>query len=1018
MATGTERRERFGAWAISCAPAALAMVAVTGALFVFHTSFGEWLGHPPLFAAAAYAVVAAWVTIRWGSRAAFFASAIGVLAFHVFLLRAFVDRSGALSGNVLVYDVLIAAALIGGLGAGAVFVRPDRRARTAGLNPGDIDGLYGALKQEHVDRERVEQRLRDSEERYRMVAETATDAIICIDERGVITFVNPAAEGIFGYRIAEMMGQAISLLMPESMHGFHRASFDKYLVTGEKRMSWRNVELRARHRDGREIAVEMSLGEFAHDGRRQFTGIVRDISERKKEEALRGGQGRVLEMVATGARLTDILAELARLIESQAEGMLCSVLLLDESGARLRHGTAPSLPPDYVNAFDGVSIGPRAGSCGTAAYRGKMVVATDIESDPLWEEYRALALAHGLRACWSTPIVSPPGKVLGTFAMYYREVRSPSPAELRLISIATQIAGIAIERDRAHAALHEREARIRRLVDSNIIGVLFWDIDGNIWDANDAFLRMVRYTRVELLAGKLRWPEITPPEYHHLDQCALGEIASDGGCTPYEKEYLCKDGTRVPVLVGATLFENSKEKGVAFVLDLTERKLAEDRVRHLAQHDALTGLPNRLLFGDRVGQCIVQAYRSREQLAVMFIDLDRFKDINDTLGHQVGDRVLRSVARRLRRALREGDSVARLGGDEFVVCLPGLGLNASRDVMPIATKVLDALRRPFRIDGQVLHLTGSLGISLYPDNGKDADTLMRAADTAMYHAKEKGSDNYQFFLPQLNEAARRRLTIANRLREALRKHEFTLHYQPQIELKTGRVFSAEALIRWQAPELSPTAPAEFVKIAEETGLIGPLGEWVLREACQQLKRWRLAGHSDLRVAVNLSPHQLRRPGFAEMTGSILEETGLPASALEIEITEGLLMAYSTENVAALGRLARMGVRLAVDDFGTGYSSLSYLQRFPISALKVDRSFVSGIGLDPNDTAIVAAIVAMAESLQLNVVAEGVETAGQAAFLTSRGCFAAQGFYYSKPVIAAELSRMMGQRVEVQADAEV
>ena len=739
-----------------------------------------------------------------------------------------------------------------------------------------------------------------------------------------------------------------------------------------------------------------------HAGRAQAEQVLREHDEHA--EGLRAGQSRVLEMIAKGAPLAQLLTELARMIEMQSPGMLCSILLLDRDGRHLRHGAAPSLPPEYIKAIDGAEIGPEVGSCGTAAFRGEPVIVTDIQNDPLWADYRELAGLNGLRACWSTPIRSRQGEVVGTFAMYYRAVRSPDAQEQRLIAVATHIAGIAIERERSDEALRERESRIRRLVDSNIIGVEFWDVHGGIWDANDALLRMLGYTRADLEAGRVNWMSMTPPEFQALDERVLEEIRRTGSCTPFEKEYLHRDGRRVPVLIAGAAFEGTPERGVAFVLDLTERKRAEERIRHLAQHDSLTGLPNRDLFRDRVGQAIAHAHRNHLQIALLFVDLDRFKDINDTLGHQVGDRLLRIAARRLQRCLREDDSVARLGGDEFVICLSAL--NDGREAMPIADKVLAALRRRFRVNGHELHVSGSVGISLYPENGHDAETLMRAADTAMYHAKEKGRDNVQFFVPRLNEVAQRRLTVAGRLRQALQRGEFALHYQPQMNLHTGRVYSAEALIRWQAADMCTVAPLEYIRIAEETGLIAPLGEWVLRQACQQVRRWRDAGHPELRVTVNLSPHQLRQSGFADFARRVLEECRLPPDALEFELTEGLFMMYSQENVTALGRLARMGVRLAIDDFGTGYSSLSYLQRFPISVLKIDQSFVSGIGMDPNDTAIVAAIIAMAESLKLEVVAEGVETADQVQYLKSQHCYAAQGFFYSKALPAPEFTALI------------
>ncbi|MBL8521406.1 MAG: EAL domain-containing protein [Betaproteobacteria bacterium] len=443
--------------------------------------------------------------------------------------------------------------------------------------------------------------------------------------------------------------------------------------------------------------------------------------------------------------------------------------------------------------------------------------------------------------------------------------------------------------------------------------------------------------------------------------------------------------------------------------DITERKRAEERIRFLAQHDSLTGLPNRLVFRDRVNQAIAHARRDGHRIAVLFIDIDRFKHINDSLGHQAGDLLLKEAATRLQKCLRQGDSVARLGGDEFVINLPGLSTDG--DAMQVAGKVLESLRQPILVEHNELHVSCSIGISVFPDDGEDADALLRAADTAMYHAKDRGRNNFQYFTPQLNDMAQRRLSVANQLHQALQRGEFVLHYQPQVNLESGRVFATEALIRWQRANGVLTLPGEFIGIAEETGLIVPIGEWVLREACTQLARWHRDGHSFLRMAVNVSPQQFLRPGLPELVARLLEESGLAASALELEITEGVLMARSQENLASLEKLADMGVGLAIDDFGTGYSSLAYLQRFPIHSLKIDRSFVAGIGSDANDTALVTAIIAMAHSLRLTAVAEGVETAVQAAFLRERGCLGAQGFHFSRPVPAPELARVLGERID-------
>jgi predicted signal transduction protein with EAL and GGDEF domain len=363
------------------------------------------------------------------------------------------------------------------------------------------------------------------------------------------------------------------------------------------------------------------------------------------------------------------------------------------------------------------------------------------------------------------------------------------------------------------------------------------------------------------------------------------------------------------------------------------------------------------------------------------------------------------VARRLLGCLREEDSVARLGGDEFVLCLPLLH-DSSSAAARIAQKLLDALALPFIAEEHELHVSGSIGISLYPDDGTDVDSLMRAADTAMYHAKENGRSNYQFFTPALNQAAHQRLLLANRLRNALAQDEFELFYQPQVEIKSGIINSAEALLRWRQPGKAPVSCGAFISVAEETGLILPIGEWALRQACWQLKQWHNVGYSQLRIAVNLSARQFYQPNFLDMLKEIINESGIAASALNLEITESVIMQHSEENIEALTQLCGMGIQLSMDDFGTGYSSLAYLQRFPIHEIKIDQSFVRGIGTDQSDTTLVTAIIAMAKGLNLKVMAEGVETAYQAEFLQSHGCPSAQGFYYSKAVSAEAFSNLI------------
>lgn len=435
-----------------------------------------------------------------------------------------------------------------------------------------------------------------------------------------------------------------------------------------------------------------------------------------------------------------------------------------------------------------------------------------------------------------------------------------------------------------------------------------------------------------------------------------------------------------------------------------ERHHAKEKIGHMAYHDTLTGLPNRILLKDRLSQAIVHAQRIKDGVAILFIDLDQFKLINDSLGHHIGDRLLQSVAQRLQYCMRKDDTLARFGGDEFVLVLMAPADDHSAG--QVAEKIKDVLKLPIVVEGHELHVGCSIGISLYPDDGSDPETLMRNADIAMYHAKEKGRGNFQYFTPDLDVVARYRHSIAHQLRQAIARNEFSLAYQCQVDLKSGTIFGIEALIRWQQPERGLVAPLEFISIAEDTGLILPIGEWVLREGCRQLKCWLDDGNSDLTMSINLSVRQVLQPDIVSIVARILDETGLPPSALSLEITENILMLPLQENLMTLKQLSRLGVKLSLDDFGTGYSSLSYLQRFSLNMLKIDQSFVRGIGNDKNDMAITNAIIAMAKTMGLKVIAEGVETPEQVSFLQEHGCHSAQGFYYGKPVSAERVTELL------------
>jgi diguanylate cyclase (GGDEF)-like protein/PAS domain S-box-containing protein len=438
--------------------------------------------------------------------------------------------------------------------------------------------------------------------------------------------------------------------------------------------------------------------------------------------------------------------------------------------------------------------------------------------------------------------------------------------------------------------------------------------------------------------------------------------------------------------------------------DVSAARAMSVQMTYSAQHDVVTNLPNRLLLNDRITQAISLAHRQHRPIAVIFLDLDRFKYINDSLGHASGDKLLQSVSTRLLASVRASDTVSRQGGDEFVILLSEI--THPEDAATSARKILLSLGAPSSIGGHDLHINGSIGISVYPEDGADAETLIKNADTAMYHAKESGRNNFQFFKADMNRKAVERQSLEGSLHRALEREEFLLHYQPKVNLNTGEITGVEALVRWQQPERGLVPPAQFVPIAEDCGLILQIGRWVLREACRQARDWQDAGLPPLPIAVNVSAVEFRDKGFVQGVRTILAETGLEARYLELELTEGVLMDDAESTASVLQELKTMGAHLAVDDFGTGYSSLSYLRQFPIDVLKIDRSFVNQITSDPDDSTIVSAIINMGKSLKHHVVAEGIETQLQRAYLQTQQCAEGQGYLFSRPLAAAQFAQLL------------
>ncbi len=543
-----------------------------------------------------------------------------------------------------------------------------------------------------------------------------------------------------------------------------------------------------------------------------------------------------------------------------------------------------------------------------------------------------------------------------------------------------------------------------------IEGIAITDADGTIERVNPAFTQITGYAAEEAIGKN---PRILKSDRHDADfYRKMWQTLKDTGQWQGEIWNRRKSGEAYPEWLAVTAVADSRgetEKYVSVFHDISEIKRNRKMLRFQTYHDALTGLPNRHLFNDRLERAIAYAKRKNGRIAVLLVDLDNFKHINDSLGHSAGDEFLKKTAERLKRHCREEDTVARLGGDEFIIL--NSDLSSDRDAVEVANRIQRAFDEPIIIDHYELYTTTSIGITLFPEDGKDAPTLVKNADMAMYRAKSQGKNAHALFTPALHSAAARRMELENSLRKAIRLEEFTLFYQPKVNLATDRIVGVEALVRWFRPDGGMAPPDEFIPLAEETGMIHPLGEWVLKTACRQARIWNDRIRADLTVAVNLSARQFQDRDLIPLVRSILEETALDPSRLDLEITENMVMNHLDAAVEAMERLKAMGIHLSIDDFGTGYSSLSYLKRFPITLLKIDKSFVRDLPSNAGDAAIVRAILSLAHNLGLRVVAEGVETVEQLDFMRRHGCDEIQGYLFSKPLPAREMTRLLAAKGE-------
>ncbi|ASL45484.1 Cyclic di-GMP phosphodiesterase Gmr [Burkholderia sp. AD24] len=734
-------------------------------------------------------------------------------------------------------------------------------------------------------------------------------------------------------------------------------------------------------------------------------------------EQMLASERSVLRLITRNTPLPELLDEVCRGAEALlGGGASCSILLLDPDGVHIRMGGAPSLPAHYSAALDGVAIGPHVGSCGTAMYERRLVAVDNIETDPLWADYRHLALPLGLRACWSVPFDNDAGVVLGAFAVYHRTSRRPSAEEETMLRDISRSVGLAVHQDAMVQRLEQSEEHHRLVVDHLMEGIVVQSREGVVLACNPSAQRML-HTTSQLVGRSIQ--TVMKRAYHEdgtvvteAERPTVRVLASGKPMLGVTIGLELIDGNVVWLTENVVPIFKPGDTVAASVLisftDIGPVREAQRQLKFLATRDSLTGLYNRAYLTERMRDLFkpgsAPGMPELASVAVLFVDLDSFKKVNDTAGHEAGDALLCSVAGRLSACIGRDDTLARVGGDEFVIVVSAY--DNSAHLIGLARRILDMIALPFAVADTEYYLGASIGISLFPEDGQDVATLMRNADSAMYHAKQRGRNNFQFFTAELNQHLQRRFVIEQALRRALAGNELSLVYQPIVDSQDGRTIGAEALLRWYNGELGNVSPVEFIPVAEDSGLIAEIGEWVLARACEQAAQWRRTLAPELIVAVNLSPRQFN-DGLLERIERCLARSGLDPAALELEITERLLMHDSDSVLPILSALNGMGVRISVDDFGTGYSSLSYLKRFPLHNLKIDRSFVAGLPDHRDSIAITQAVVAMAHSLGMNVTAEGVETVEQAAFLRSINCDKQQGYLYSRPVGASAYARGLG-----------
>jgi diguanylate cyclase (GGDEF)-like protein/PAS domain S-box-containing protein len=875
--------------------------------------------------------------------------------------------------------------------------------------------VIGSQIGQFVQRKQAEEVVRESEERFRSLTELSSDWFWEQDEHFRFTRMTNATGGSIGHGPMSGIGQTRwetpALNMTEADWAAHRAVLEAH-------QPFRDLELHRLTADGKSRYTSVS-GEpmFDRSGAfRGYRGVGKDITARKRVEQLRALEQAVNRRIAQSESAPEGLKAAMRAV-CETEGWDCGrYFAVDEQAGVLRFAEAWSAVDEAVEKFIAASrervYRPGEGLSGLAWQSGQALWSADVTKDPRSSSGASRAGPSrdmGMHATFVFPLLAD-GKTIGVLSFASRQAREPEPQLLDAIhAIGSQI-GQFLKRKQAEEVVRESEERFRSL--TLLSSDLYWEQDEELRFTKFSGMGSQRVNQGNLpYIGKKRWEQ----NYVNMSAEQWAEhIELLRAHQPFKDLELCRldeAGKKIWVSVsGEPVFHSEgRFKGYRGVgKDVTERKLNEERIQYLANHDALTGLPNRAMFSEVLNHAIQNARRYSRTFAVLFVDLDRFKVINDTLGHEAGDNLLKEMTQRLSTTVRSSDFVARLGGDEFVVMVQEV--SEVKQVEVVARKILAAFARPLAIQGQEYRVTASIGICMYPADAQDEQALMKNADIAMYRAKEEGKNTYKFYSAEANIHSFERLALETALRRGLERNEFFLHYQAKLDLASGEISGVEALVRWQHPDLGMVPPGQFIPLAEETGLIVPLGEWVLRTACAQNVAWQREGLPPLRMSVNISARQFADEELLADIAAALTESGMRAELLELELTESMVMQHPERATAILHALKSTGVRLAIDDFGVGYSSLTHLKRFPIDTLKVDRSFIRDIPQNTEDKAITEAIIAMGKSLDLTIVAEGVETLEQQTFLQEHDCDEMQGFYFSKPIPSEQFAQLLRKRM--------